>query len=190
MSIPPVRRSSPAHITGPVRPGLSWPITSDVGVRPPRADLLAALLTVIAGAAGLAQLALSWSSVITGVGLTDASGGITGWQRYQASRALSALSLSDTATAYSIIVAAMAGAALVLLGLTMLAPLDHRPLGFAALLLSLAMMAGALWWLLRGHQTFNQSISDLFVHGGPGWYVFLIAGPVGVLGSAKALVTG
>ncbi len=152
--------------------------------------MLAALLTAAAGGAGLAQLFLSWSSLVTGVGLQDANGGVTGWQRYQAARAGAALSLGDTITAYSVVGTALAGAALILLALAMLTPIDHRPLGAVALALSLAALAGDVWWLGHGHQTFNQSIADLFSHAGPGWYLFLAAGPVGILGSAKALSTG
>ncbi len=170
--------------------GVAWPVRSDHGPRPPHADLAAALLTLIAGAAGVGQLFLSWSSTVTGVGLQDAGGGITGWERYQAARAGGGLSVGDTVTAYSVVGAAMAGAALVLLGLAMLVPVDHRPLGFVALLLAIVSLAAAGWWLVRGHHTFNQSIAELFTHAGPGWYLFLAAGPVGVLGSAKALSTG
>ena len=184
MSAPPGQRGSRVPAAG-----ISWPVTSDQGFHPPRADLLAALLTVVAGACGLGQLFLSWSSMVTGVGLQAAGGGITGWERYQAARTGAALSTSDTITAYSVIGAAFAGAALVLLGLFMLTPIDHRPLGVVALLLSIGSLAGAAWWLLHGHQTFNQSISELFSHAGPG-YLFLAAGPIGILGSAKALSTG
>ncbi len=152
--------------------------------------MLAALLTILAGAAGLGQLLLSWSSTVTGVGLQAAGGGITGWQRYQAARAGGGLSIGDTVTAYSVVGTAMAGAALSLLGLAMLTPIDHRPLGTVALLLSVASLAGSAWWLVRGHHTFNQSVADLFTHAGPGWYLFLAAGPIGVIGSAKALSTG
>lgn len=169
--------------------GVSWPVTSDTGVSAPRADFLAAIVTIIAGAAGLGQLLLSWSSTVTGVGLPDASGAITGWERFQAARAGGG-PISDTVTAYSVVGAAMAGAALLLLGTAMLLPVDHRPLGTVALLLAFASLAAAAWWLVAGHRTFNQSIADLFSHAGPGWYLFLAAGPLGVIGSVKALSTG
>lgn len=151
---------------------------------------MAALLTILAGAAALVQLFLSWSSTVTGVGLQDSGGGITGWERYQAARAGAGLSMNDTVTAYSVVGTAMAGAALILLGLAMLMPVDHRPLGTTALLLAVLSLAAAAWWLIRGHHTFNQSVADLFTHAGPGWYLFLVAGPVGVVGAAKALSTG
>lgn len=188
MSAPPGQRGG--RPVAPGSRGVAWPVTSDQGGHRPRADVLAALLTVLAGCAGFAQLLLSWSSVVTGVGLQAAAGGITGWERYQAARTGAALSTSDTVTAYSVVGAAFAGAALILLGLAMLTPIDHRPLGFVALLLSLTVVAGGAWWLLRGHHTFNQSVDDLFRQAGPGWYLFLAAGPIGVLGSAKALSTG
>jgi hypothetical protein len=170
--------------------GVSWPVKSDIGPQPPRADFVAALLTTLAGAAGLGQVFLSWSSTVTGVGLQDTSGGITGWDRYQAARAGGGMSVSDTVTAYSVVGCALAGAALVLLGLAMLTPVDHRPLGTVSLLLSTVAVGAAAWWMVRGHHTFNQSFSELFTHAGPGWYLFLVAGPIGLLGSARALSTG
>ena len=172
------------------RPGISWPVTSDQGPRPPRADVLAAALTVLAGAAGVLQLLLSWSSVVSGVGLRDTDGRITGWERYQSARAGAALSTGDTITAYSVLGTALAGAALVLLGLAMLAPIDHRPLAVVGLVVSLGALCADVWWLARGHNTFNQSVTDLFTHASAGWYLFLIAGPLGTVGSLKALSTG
>jgi hypothetical protein len=166
------------------------PITGGKGLRPPRPDILAALITLIAGAAGLGQLLVSWSSTVTGVGLRDANGGITGWEMYLASRTGAALSTADNITAYSIVGVALAGGALILLALAMLLPIDHRPLGLVALLLSVAALAATGWWLVRGHHTFNQSIADLFTHSGPGWYLFIATGPIGTLGAAKALSTG
>lgn len=172
------------------RPGIQWPVTSDRGSRPPRSDLLAAIVTVIAGAAGVLQLFVSWSSIVTGVALQDTDGRITGWERYQAARAGSALSTGDTITAYSVLGTALAGAALVLLGLAMFAPIDHRPLAVVGLVVSLGALTADGWWLLRGHDTFNQSLSDLFTHASAGWYLFLIVGPLGTVGSFKALSTG
>ncbi len=151
--------------------------------------MLAGLLTFIAGAAGLAQLFLSWSSLVSGVGLQDASGGVTGWERFLAARAGASLSLTDSITAYSVVGTALAGSALLLLGLAMFLPIDQRPLGGVALVLSILMCTSTLWWLVRGHNTFNQSVPDLFVHAGAGWYLFVIAGPIGILGSIKALST-
>jgi hypothetical protein len=171
-------------------PGVSWPVTSDTGQQPPRTDLLAAAVTVVAGAAGVLQLFFSWSSMVSGVGLRDTDGRITGWERYQSARAGAALSTGDTITAFSVLGAALAGVALVLLGLAMLAPIDHRPLGVVGLIVSLAALTADVWWLARGHDTFNQSVADLFTHASAGWYLFLIAGPLGTVGSLKALSTG
>ena len=178
------------HSGAIARPGIAWPVTSDRGPRPPRSDVLASVVTVLAGAAGVLQLFLSWSSIVSGVGLRDTDGRITGWERYQSARAGAALSTGDTITAYSVLGTALVGAALVLLGLAMLAPIDHRPLGVAALVVSLGAVAADSWWLARGHNTFNQSVPDLFTHASAGWYLFLIAGPLGTVGSLKALSTG
>jgi hypothetical protein len=178
------------HTGSPARPGVAWPVTSDPGPRPPRADLLAAVVTGIAGAAGVLQLFVSWTSIVSGVGLRDADGRITGWERYQSARAGSALSSGDSITAYSVLGTALAGAALVLLALAMLAPIDHRPLAVVALIVSLGALTADVWWLARGHDTFNQSVPDLFTHASAGWYLFLTAGPLGTVGSLKALSTG
>jgi hypothetical protein len=151
--------------------------------------VLAGFITLIAGAAGLGQLFLSWSSLVSGVGLQDTNGGVTGWERFLAARTGASLSLTDSITAYSVVGTALAGGALLLLGLAMFLPIDHRPLGGVALALSVGMLASTLWWLIRGHTTFNQSVPNLFVHAGPGWYLFLLAGPIGILGSIKALST-
>ena len=175
---------------GPRRPAVSWPMTSGRGPQVPRGDLIAGLVTVVGGAAGLGQLFVSWSTVVTGVGLQDTDGRITGWERYQSARAGSALSIGDTITAYSVLGTALAGAALILLGMAMLTPIDHRPLGGVALALSVGALAAGGWWLLRGHDTFNQTVPELFTAAAPGWYLFLIAGPLGIIGSVKALSTG
>ncbi len=189
MSAPPDRRSGPGRPgNGPA--GVSWPVRADQGVAAPRPDVVAGLVTMLAGAFAVGQLFLSWTSVVSGVGLQDANGGVTGWERFLAARSGASLSTGDFITAYSVVGTALAGAALVLLGLAMFLPIDHRPLGAVALLLSMGATASALWWLVRGHQTFNQSAAGLFVHAGPGWYLFLIAGPIGLIGSIKALSTG
>lgn len=190
MPAPTERRRHDGSLGRPGVRGVSWPVTSDPGPEPPRADLLAAMITVIAGAAGVLQLFVSWSSIVSGVGLRDTDGAITGWERYQSARAGAALSTGDTITAYSVLGTALAGAALVLLGLAMLAPIDHRPLAVVGLIVALGALTADVWWIARGHDTFNQSVPDLFAHASAGWYLFLIAGPLGTVGSLKALATG
>lgn len=189
MSAPPEYRGGAARPAGRPPARVRRSVGSDQGVRPPRTDVLAALVTVVGGSAGLAQLRLSWSSVVSGVGLVD-SDGVTGWERYLAARSGGVGSLGNTVTAYSVVSTALAGAALVLLGLAMLLPIDHRPLGVFALVISLGCLGATVWWLVRGHQTFNQSAVDLFRYAGVGWYLFVLAGPIGVLGSARALTAG
>lgn len=180
------RGGDPPKVSGPIR-GTGWPVRSDPGRRSPQPDAFAAALTALAGAAAAGQLFLSWTSMVSGVGLQDADGGVTGWERFQAARTAATLSSGNGITAYSVVGTALAGGALLLLGLAMLLPIDHRPLASATLVLSLAALAAALWWLVQGFHTFNQSLPELFSHAGPGWYLFLLAGPVGVAGSLKAL---
>jgi len=190
MSAPTEPRGGDSRKVGGTGRGTAWPVRSDQGRRSPQPDLFAAALTVLAGAAAAGQLFLSWTSMVSGVGLQDADGGVTGWERFLAARTAATLSNGNGITAYSVIGTALAGGALLLLGLAMLLPIDHRPLASATLVLSFAALAAVLWWLVRGFHTFNQSLSELFSHAGPGWYLFLLAGPLGVAGSLKAFTGG
>ena len=126
MSAPPEQRG-PARPGGGATAGVSWPIKADQGPGAPRPDLLAGLITVIAGALGVGQLFLSWSSLVSGVGLHDATGGVTGWERFLAARTGASLSVGDFITAYSVVGTALVGAALILLGLAMFLLVQRRP---------------------------------------------------------------
>ncbi|GGM11928.1 hypothetical protein [Nakamurella endophytica] len=152
----------------------------------PRADPLAAVVTVLGGVLGILQLLLSWTSVAPSVGL-PIEGGVTGWNVFRSAQAAASLSVSSAVSAYSVVGVGVAGGAVVLLGLALLTPVDHRPLGAVALLLSLGMVAAAVWWLARAHSLLGRSLGQVFSVAGPGWYLFLVAGLVGVGGAAKAL---
>ncbi|MTD16464.1 hypothetical protein GIS00_21235 [Nakamurella sp. YIM 132087] len=165
------------------------------GLRPvvvpvPRPDVLGSLFVVLGGVMGLLQLALSWTYVVAGVGLPGSATAPNGWGIYITMRAGSTVSASWAIGGYAVIGVGIAGAALVLLGLAMLAPLDHRPFGLAGLVLSLAAMGAAGWWLARSAQLMGQNLSALFANAGPGWYLFLIGGAIALVGSVKALASG
>ena len=61
---------------------------------------------------------------------------------------------------------AVGGGALVVLGLAMMAPINHRPLGGAALLVSLLSMAGGLWVVVNARTVFEVGVFGLFAPGG------------------------
>jgi len=149
----------------------------------PRADPIAALILVVAGLMGVLQLLLPWLAI--GAGLP---GSFTGWQLFRAGRD-QALDLSSMVATYALPTVAVAGVALVLLGLAMFAPIDHRPLGFVGLIFGLLATVAAVWWVLDTRDArggIGQILSDAML----GWYLFLVAGPLGVVGSIKAMVTG
>ena len=94
------------------------------------------------------------------------------------------------AAMFSVLGVAVGGGALIVLGLTMMLPINHRPLGLAALLVSVLSILGACWMLIRARAIFDVGLFGLFAQAQLGWYLFLAAGFVGVLGAWKALATG
>ncbi len=78
---------------------------------------------------------------------------------------------------------------MVLLGVAMFAPIDHRPLGTVGLLFALGATVLAGWWVLDTWDA-RGGLGQILDTALPGWYLFLLSGPVGVIGSIKALVTG
>lgn len=155
------------------------------GTLRPRADVLAGLVTILAGAAGLVQILVQW--VLGSV--TDPTG-TTGWEMLQLCRGFATVSRAHAVAGYAVLGSAVIGGGLVLLGLAMWAPINHRPLGFAGLGMALVLLAGEIWWLARGGQLTGMTLGDVFAHAGPGWYLFLLAGPIGILGTVKALTSG
>ena len=149
--------------------------------RAPRADPAGALICVIAGVLGVLQLLLSWSSVLFSVDL-PANGALTGWRVFQTAGSGASLSATWAIGAYSVLAVGLAGGALVLLGLAALAPIDHRPIGATAIFLSVASLFGTAFWLVRADRLTAHSLSQVFAHAGPGWYLFLVSGLLGVLG--------
>lgn len=153
-----------------------------------RADPIAAAVCLVAGLFGGGQLLLSWTSVVFSVNL-PADGGLTGWQVFRTARAGASLSITSAIGAYSVLGVGLVGGGLILLGLAMLTRVDHRPLGSAGLVLSLLAAAAAIWWLVQARNLTNRGLGEVFGDAAPGWYLFLLAGPVGIVGSMKALIT-
>jgi len=162
----------------------------------PRADVLGAVLLIVGGVAGVAQLFLPWRTVTVGpVGAASAGapagdhGTITGWQIYRLIRAVPGPGADLSVVMYTVLGAAVGGGALILLGLAMMMPINHRPLGLAALLISILLILGSCWMLVRARSIFDVGLSGLFDQAQIGWYLFLASGVLGLIGALKALTT-
>jgi len=157
--------------------------------RGPRADPVAAVILLLAGALGIWQLLLPWRAISLD---PNGSGAVstTGWQVYRVLRAVPDPNCDLRAAMFSVLGVAVGGGALIVLGLTMMLSINHRPLGFAALLVSVMSILGACWMLVRVRAIFNVGLFNLFTQAQLGWYLFLAAGFVGLIGSWKAIATG
>jgi hypothetical protein len=157
--------------------------------RGPRADPIAAAILLLAGALGIWQLLLPWRTITV-----DSSGSgevsTTGWQVYRVLRAVPDPDGDLRAAMLSVLGVAVGGGALIVLGLTMMLAINHRPLGLAALLVSVLSILGACWMLVRARAIFDVGLFNLFAQAQLGWYLFLAAGFLGLVGSWKALATG
>jgi len=182
------RNGAVAHAgNGMPYPGPAGP----AGAPAPRADPVAAAILLIAGAIGIWQLLLPWRTTSVD-GSTEGPGtaSSTGWQVYRMLRALPDPDGDLRAAMFSVLGVAVGGGALIVLGLTMMLPINHRPLGIAALLLSVLSILGACWMLVRARAIFDVGLFGLFGQAQLGWYLFLAAGILGVFGSWKAIATG
>jgi len=162
----------------------------------PRADVLGAVLLIIAGIAGVAQLFLPWRTVTVGpVGTAGTGaaagddGAITGWQIYRLIRAVPGPGADLSVVMYTVLGAAVGGGALIMLGLAMVIPINHRPLGLAATLISSLLILGSCWMLVRARSIFDVGLSGLFDQAQIGWYLFLACGVLGLIGALKPLTT-
>jgi len=157
--------------------------------RAPRADPIAAAILLLAGALGIWQLLLPWRSIAvdpSGTGTVST----TGWQVYRVLRAVPDPPGDLRAAMFSVLGVAVGGGALIVLGLAMMLSINHRPLGVAALLVSVLSILGACWMLIRTRAIFEVGLFNLFAQAQLGWYLFLAAGFLGLVGSWKALATG
>ena len=156
---------------------------------------MGAVLLIIGGVAGVAQLFLPWRTVTVGpvssagAGTSADDGTITGWQIYRLIRAVSGPGADLSVVMYTVLGAAVGGGALILLGLAIMMPINHRPLGLAALLISILLILGSCWMLVRARSIFDVGLSGLFDQAQIGWYLFLACGVLGLIGAVKALTT-
>lgn len=158
--------------------------------RPVRSDPVAAVLLLVAGGAGIWQLFAPWlkaGSATVGGGDPVAPGG---WQVYRALRVLPTPAPEVGWATLAVLGGAVAGGALIVLGLAMFAPINHRPLGVAALLISLLSMAGALWVIMHARLVVDLGVFGLFGQASVGLYLFLGSGLLGLIGAWKAVSTG
>jgi len=162
---------------------------SNADRRSSRADPIAAAILLVAGAIGLWQLLLPWRTV--GADPSGSAGAATtGWQVYRLLRAVPDPDANLLLATFAVLGVAVGGGALIVLGLTMMLPINHRPLGLAALLISILCILGACWMLIRARAIFDIGLFSLFAQAQLGWYLFLSAGILGLVGSWKALATG
>lgn len=171
-------------------PGSGVPAGPPVGRRAPRADPIAAVLLLVAGGIGVWQLLLPWRTITVDPGSFTTDVSTTGWQVYRLLRAVPDPAADLRAATYSVLGVAVGGGALIVLGLAMMLAINHRPLGLAALLISMLSVVGAGWLLVRARAIFDVGLFGLFAQAQVGWYLFLGAGLLGILGSWKALATG
>lgn len=146
-----------------------------------RADAFASLCLVAAGLAGVLPLVVPW---IEAAGATW-----DGWSWLVQVRSEADPSLTASIGAYGLLLAALAGGGLFLFGVAALFPVNHRPFGIVALLLSLMVLAVTVWWLVRIGVMTGGGGSALMA-AGLGWWCLPLAGVLGLLGSIKALATG
>lgn len=157
----------------------------------PTANPWAAFFLLLAGVAGLAQLLVPWRPA--GSGPADGgpnalhAAGVGGWRFYEALHDLPGPAFEFVLARFVVIGVAGAGLALVLLGLLALLPIDHRPVGTVALLVSGAAVLGAVFLLARARALFGVSLNALFGQAQVGFYLVLAAGLVGLVGAFTAL---
>jgi hypothetical protein len=76
---------------------------------------------------------------------------------------------------------------MVLLGVLMLLPLDHRPAGIVAVVAGVIGVVCAVWWVFWG--PVGDDLAERFRYAWIGWYMFLVAGIVGLIGAIKSLIS-
>jgi hypothetical protein len=177
-----------SHAGGPVGTGAgpSWPVASDQQPRRPegpRADPIAAVMLLLAGISGVAQYVVSgWP-----VGRSDPLGGSVVTGRQLLSELGPHINTTASITRIALLVITVGGGALILLGLASLLPMTHGPVGFAALLVALAVGGAAVWLVAQATRVLGSPPSALLTGGQVGWYLAVAAALVGLVGAFKAL---
>ncbi len=147
-----------------------------------RIDPISALLLLIAGACGLAQY-LRFGYSVHG---RSATGSIEETGRALLAELLQPDSAISKVLRIAVVATTVGGAALVLLAVTMVLPIDHRPLGGVALAISLLTIGTPILLLTQAAVLDTRSI-DLLEGTGFGWYLAAATPVVGVLGGLRAI---
>lgn len=143
---------------------------------PPRNNVPAAILVLVGGLAGVLQFFLPWidsfGQTVTGMDVADLAGDA------------SAFGSSDGTVIQIGVYAVLIGGALALFaGVALFVPMrDRRVVGALSLVVSVAMVAGAICWLSAGESNPDSTSA--------GYYLFLGAGAVTLIGSIVALARG
>jgi len=173
---------------GPGGPGTHqrWPVAG--GQQPlrhsgPRADPVAFLLLLIAGACGLAQYLVSGYPV--GQSFAGAGTVVTGEELLPVLVTLGTPTANVTRIA--LLVTTVGGGALILLAISTLLPINHRPLGGVALMFALAGIATSAWLLAQAATVLGSPATDLLSGDQLGWYLTAAFSVIGIAGSFKAL---
>jgi hypothetical protein len=168
-------------IAGQSRPTSWQPPRGSAG---PSADLAAFVLLLVGGVSGVLQYLIPQFPIgarVAGTTLT-----VSGHDLITASAGLATGSGVITRAAF--VVAFVAGASLLLVALSALLPIDHRPLGSAGLVLSIAVLAAAGWLLATAESQMGLETSTLLSVDSFGWYLVVGAGLLGLVASIKLLV--
>jgi hypothetical protein len=158
----------------------------------PRADPVGFLLLLVAGLCGLLPLVLPWVPLpdalleARGLRLSSASG----WQLVQVLAGIDGGGLDVLGLRILLIGVAAGGAALVLLSMLMLLPMSHRPVGTAALVVSIGSLAAASWLFVRATTLFGENAGAVLSGAEVGFWLFVATGAVALFGAVKALATG
>lgn len=142
---------------------------------PPRNNVPAAILLAVGGLAGVLQFFLPWidssGRTVNGMDITEAA---------SAARQFGAGSSDATLIQIGILTVLIGGALALFAGVTLFVPMrSGKVLGALSLVLSIAMIVGAVLWLTAG--TPNPDSTSV------GYYLFLGAGAPALIGSIIAL---
>ncbi|GAB2966337.1 hypothetical protein LWP59_22195 [Amycolatopsis acidiphila] len=157
---------APQYGYGPQGPGQFGTAASN--------NIPAAIVLVLGGLAGVLQFFLPWFSVrgqgLAGIDVADAAGQASDFG-----------SSSGTIIQIGVYLVLIGGGLALLAGAVLFIPMrNKRIVGALALVVSLVMIVGMIFWLTSGEPNPDSTA--------PGYYLFLGAGAVGVIGSIVALI--
>ncbi|WP_236791437.1 hypothetical protein [Amycolatopsis sp. GM8] len=140
----------------------------------PTSNIPAAIVLIVGGIAGVLQFFLEWFSlrdqVLTGMDVADVAGTASGLG-----------SSGGTMIEIGVYLVLIGGGLAILGGAVLFVPMrGKRVVGALLLVVSLAMIVGMIFWLSNGPANPDST--------GPGYYFFLGAGGVSLIGSIIALV--